>query len=131
MLKRSLLLGLTAGVLAGLVSVLYKKIYVASLGEDFAGVIKPIGILATSVLAGLLAALGYWLLQRWLKGKGELVFNFVFMILVFASILGPFSVKLPLDIEMPELFPGLAVPMHFFPALAWFTLKPLFVKQPG
>jgi len=31
---------------------------------------------------------------------------------------------------MPELFPGLVVPMLFFPALAWFTLKPLFIK-PG
>ena len=55
--------------------------------------------------------------------------NFVFAILTFASILGPFATKLPLDVEMPELFPGLTVPMHFFPALAWFTLKPLFIKK--
>jgi hypothetical protein len=26
-------------------------------------------------------------------------------------------------------FPGLAVPMVFFPALAWITFKPLFVPD--
>jgi hypothetical protein len=83
----------------------------------------------TCILAGLLASTGYGLLTKWLPRAGEIIFNFVLVILTFASILGPFATKLPLDIEMPELFPGLTVPMHFFPALAWFTLKPLFIKK--
>jgi hypothetical protein len=73
--------------------------------------------------------LGYALLAKWLPRAGEIVFNFVFVILTFASIMGPFAAKLPLTIEAPELFPGLTVPMHFFPVLAWFTLKPLFIKK--
>jgi hypothetical protein len=32
-------------------------------------------------------------------------------------------------VKNPELFPGLAVPMIFFPALAWYTFKPLFVPE--
>jgi len=34
-----------------------------------------------------------------------------------------------LDVKTPELFPGLAVPMVFFPAMAWYTLKPLFAVK--
>jgi hypothetical protein len=31
-----------------------------------------------------------------------------------------------LNIGSPELFPGLVVPMMFFPALAWLTIQPVF-----
>jgi hypothetical protein len=129
MFKKLLLLGLVSGVLAALAALIYQKIYVNSLGADFSTVVKPANILITCILAGLLASIGYGLLTKWLPRAGEIIFNFVLVILTFASILGPFATKLPLDIEMPELFPGLTVPMHFFPALAWFTLKPLFIKK--
>lgn len=128
MFKRSLSLGVIAGLLAGLASLIYQKLYASSLGEDFAAIAKPVSIISISLFAGVVAAVLYSLLQRWLKRKGEIVFNFVFVILSFASIMAPFAMKLPFDIEYPELFPGLIVPMHFFPALAWFTLKPLFLK---
>ena len=129
MFKKLLLLGLVSGVLAGLAGLIYQKIYTNSLGADFSAIAKPVGIVIVSILAGLLASIGYGLLTKWLPRAGEIIFNFVLVILTFASILGPFATKLPLDIEMPELFPGLTVPMHFFPALAWFTLKPLFIKK--
>jgi hypothetical protein len=129
MFKKLLLLGLVSGVLAGVAGLIYQKIYINSLGADFSAIVKPVNIVIVSTLAGLLASTGYGLLTKWLPRAGEIIFNFVFAILTFASILGPFATKLPLDIEMPELFPGLTVPMHFFPALAWFTLKPLFIKK--
>ena len=129
MFKKLLLLGLVSGVLAGVAALIYQKIYTNSLGADFSTIAKPVNIMITCTLAGLLASVGYGLLTKWLPKPGEIIFNFVFVILTFASILGPFAVKLPLTVEMPELFPGLTVPMHFFPALAWFTLKPLFIKK--
>jgi hypothetical protein len=129
MFKKLLLLGLVSGVLAGLAGLIYQKIYTSSLGADFSANVKPVNIVIVCILAGLLASTGYGLLTKWLPRAGEIIFNFVFAILTFASILGPFATKLPLEIEMPELFPGLTVPMHFFPALAWFTLKPLFIKK--
>jgi hypothetical protein len=82
-----------------------------------------------SLSGGVLAAVGYWAADKLLKAKGEIVFNLVFSILSFATLLAPFAAKLPLDIEAPELFPGMVIPMHFFPALAWFTLKPIFIKK--
>ena len=64
-----------------------------------------------------------------LYNKGEIIFNLSFSILSFASIIIPIAAKLPLDVQNPELFPGLTVPMHFFPALGWYTLKPIFIKE--
>ena len=127
MLRKIFLLGAVSGLLAGIASLIYQNVYASSLGESFTSIAKPVGIVSISILAGLLASLLYYLLVRWFRAKGEAVFNFVFVLLSFASILGPFAMKLPLEIEMPELFPGMVVPMHFFPALAWFTLKPLFL----
>lgn len=129
MFKRSFLLGLVSGILAGIASLIYARVYHNSLGADFSTVAATTSILAASLLGGVLAAIGYWLLNKLLKSKGEIVFNFVFTILSFASILGPLATRLPLEVEMPELFPGLTVPMHFFPALAWYTLKPLFIQH--
>lgn len=127
MFKKALLLGVISGALAGLASVVYQhKVYLEATGADFPGIVKPVNIFAASVVGGLLAAIGYTLFTKWLKDKGEIVFNLLFAVLSFASILLPIGYTLPLDAESPELFYGLAIPMHFFPALGWFTLKPLF-----
>ena len=129
MLKRLMLLGVISGILAGIVALIYQKVYSSSVGADFSAIAKPMGIVASNIVGCVIAALGYWILSKWLKSRTEIVFNFIFMILSFASMLPAFAVKLPLDVNSPELFPGLVIPMHFFPALAWFTLEPLFIKQ--
>lgn len=129
MFKKALLLGSISGLLAGLVSLAYARVYIRAEGADFSQVVTPVGILIASLIGGLLAGMGYWVLDKWLKQKAEIVFNFVFVILSFATMLGAFGAKLPLTISEPELFPGMVIPMHFFPALAWFTLKPLFFRQ--
>jgi len=69
-------------------------------------------------------------MKKWFGNKAELIFNLAFTILSFASIIIPIAATLPLDVAYPELFPGLAVPMHFFPAMAWYTLRPLFMTEP-
>jgi hypothetical protein len=130
MFKKSLLLGIVSGLLAGVAALVYAYVYHSSLGANFSKVAGSARIIAASVFGGVLAAIGYWILDKKLKEKGEIVFNLLFSLLSFASLLAPFGVKLPLDIEAPELFPGMVIPMHFFPALAWFTLKPLFFS-PG
>jgi hypothetical protein len=129
MFKKSLLLGILSGLLAGIAALIYSKVYHSSLGADFSRVVWPVRIVVASLFGGVLAAVGYWAADKLLKAKGEIVFNLVFSILSFATLLAPFAAKLPLDIDAPELFPGMVIPMHFFPALAWFTLKPIFIKK--
>lgn len=126
MLKKILLPGLSAGILAAIAAMIYQKIYLTALGADFGTVVSVTGIFVACIAGTLLASLGYFLLDKWLKHRTPFIFNLLLVLLSFASIIGPISASLPLTLEAPELFPGLTVPMHFFPALAWFLLSPLF-----
>ena len=129
MLKRALLLGIVSGLLAGIAGVVYSRVYYTVNEADFSKIASAVRILSASVFGGVLAAIGYTTLDRLLKMKGEIVFNLLFTLLSFASLLLPIAYKLPLNMETPELFPGMVIPMHFFPALSWYTLKPLFIRK--
>ena len=129
MFKKSLLLGIVSGLLAGVAGVIYARVYYSINEADFSKVASAMHILAASLFGGVLAAIGYSLLTRWLKDKGEIVFNLLFTLISFATLLAPIAMRLPRNIDTPELFPGMVIPMHFFPALAWFTLKPMFIRN--
>ena len=129
MFKKALILGIVSGLLAGLAGLIYAHLYYSINEADFSKVASSVRIIAGSVAGGVLAAIGFTALNKWLKDKGEIVFNLLFTIISFASLLTPISYKLPTTLETPELFPGMVIPMHFFPALAWYTLKPLFIRQ--
>ena len=129
MFKKALLLGIVSGLLAGVAGVIYAKIYYTANEADFSKVASTVSILAASLFGGVLAAVGYALADRLLKTKGEIVFNLIFTLLSFASLLLPIGHRFSPPIDTPELFPGMVIPMHFFPALGWYTLKPLFIKK--
>ncbi|MBS1600350.1 MAG: hypothetical protein JST75_19130 [Bacteroidetes bacterium] len=129
MSKKIFLHGLIAGVLSAIVSVIYYRVHYFAFEVDFSKLVNVAGLLGINLLSCMIAATGYWLFKKWFKDKGEIIFNLSFSILSFASIVIPLAAKLPLDIQNPELFPGLTVPMHFFPALAWFTIAPLFKEK--
>jgi hypothetical protein len=126
MFKRIFFHALVAGILSAIAAFIYNRIYFFATEADFSKVLNTGSIFGLNIIICLLAAFLYWGLVKWLKKKAEVVFNFLFSILSFASIIVPVSLTLPLDIKFPELFPGLAVPMVFFPAMAWYTVKPLF-----
>lgn len=130
MFKRSLLLGVVSGLLAGVAGLIYAHLYFNTTGADFSKVASSIRIVVSSLAGGVLAAIGFTVLIKWLKNNGEIVFNLLFSLFSFASLLAAIAYKLPTNLDSaPELFPGMVIPMHFFPALAWFTLKPLFFRQ--
>ncbi|HEV3411538.1 MAG TPA: hypothetical protein VG101_03625 [Puia sp.] len=129
MLKKSLALGIVSGLLAGIAGIIYARVYYTINESDFSKVVSAVKIVAASVFGGVLAAIGYALLNKWLRNSGEIVFNLCFTLISFASLMAPIAVSLPRTIETPELFPGLVIPMHFFPALGWYTLKPIFIKS--
>lgn len=118
--------GAVAGILSAVACFIYNRIYVFATEVDFTRVLNPGAIIGANLLACLIASIGFGFFSKWFKVKGEIIFNITFAILSFVSIVIPISISLPLDVKNPELFPGLAVPMHFFPALAWFTIRPLF-----
>lgn len=131
MFKKTLFLGLTAGILSGVACMVFAKIFYWANGGmlDFSSIVNTTMMFGACIFSCVLAGVGYWLLDKVFKYNGKIIFNFLFTILSFVSILHPFAATLPLDIEFPEMFPSLVVPMHFFPALIWFTLQPIFIKS--
>jgi hypothetical protein len=129
MFKRVFFHGLMASVLSALAAIIYKRIYFFATETDFSKVLGFQRIIGLSLLTCMVSALVNYGMIKWLKRNGEIIFNFLFSILSFAAVMIPISITLPLSVQLPELFPGLAVPMVFFPAIAWYTLNPLFVHK--
>jgi hypothetical protein len=128
MFKKIFFLSLTAGILSGLSSYVYEQIFFMAKEEDFSKVLNTGDFVGLNLLACAVAGFGYWAFTRWVK-NGEIYFNVTFFVLSFASVIIPITIQLPLEIKDPAIFPGLAVPMHFFPALAWFTVRPIFLDN--
>lgn len=126
--KKLLIHGVVAGLLAALAGIIYQTIYWRAFETDYSAILNTVSIITSSIIGTLLIALGYGLLYKLNAEKWIGVFNIVVAVLSFASIVGPLSMELPLSVESPELFPGLAIPMHFFPALSFLTIAPFFKK---
>lgn len=128
-MRTNLYRGLLAGAMASLASVIYMNVYSAALVVDFSAVAKPVGIVASTFLGTLLAALGLHFWQQRVKQHATLLFNMLFTVLTFTTIAPVFGMPLPLSVVAPELFPGMAIPMHFFPQLFWHVSEPMFVRE--
>lgn len=123
------MLGLSTGIFSFVACIVYDRIYFFALEANFSKLVNAASLAGINLLAGMFAALGYWTMKKWFRNKTDIIFNLCFTILSFAAIIVPISINLPLDIQNPELFPGLTIPMLFFPAIAWYTLKPFFIKE--
>lgn len=129
MFKRIFWQAVFSSILAAIAGIIYNRIYFFATEADYSKVLGIPKLIAFSIFVCMLAGLLKFSLVRLFKKSGEIVFNFLFSIISFASVMIPISITLPLNVPFPELFPGLAVPMVFFPAMAWFTINPLFAKQ--
>ena len=134
MFKRVLFLGITAGILSGLASHIFMMVYKEVMIVDFSPVLKAYQLYAACVFGCVLASMGYFAAVKVVPRFGEIIFNLLFMILSFASIISPIMHIFPpeLDVkgidEITSYFIPFAITLHFFPAIAWFALKPIFVK---
>jgi len=126
MFKKIFFHALVASTLTMLAAIIYNRIYVFATEADFSKVINTGSIISLSVITCFSIGIIYYGMIRLFKRKAEVIFNFVLSTVSFCTVMYPISVTLPLDIIFPELFPGLAVPMVFFPAMAWYTAKPIF-----
>jgi hypothetical protein len=125
-MKKSLIHGIIAGILTAVAGIVYQRVYEEALFLDFSSVINPGSVAGASIFGCMLMAVGYGLLEHFKRPNLKGWLNVLITVLSFLSILGPLGVTLPLDVEFPEMFPGLAIPMHFFPAMIFFGLYPFF-----
>ncbi|WP_300661676.1 hypothetical protein [Fluviicola sp.] len=125
---KGVLLGLTSGILSSAACITYNEIYSKEFYLDFSTILTTTGIVLSSILGCLLMSMGYVIISKLNKPVFIPWLNIVYCALSFASIIGVLSFKLPLDAESPEMFIGLAIPMHFFPTLSFLALVPFFWK---
>ncbi|MFY7890318.1 MAG: hypothetical protein ACOVOW_15495 [Spirosomataceae bacterium] len=124
--KQTFIMGIAGSLLSSLASIIYLNIYKEALVVDFSKVAGISNIIAACSIGCLLMAVGYKLAIKWKGTKTIGWLNIAYSIISFATIAGVFGFNLPFDIESPELFPGMIIPMHFFPVLSILTIFPLF-----
>lgn len=127
--KKFFELGLISSLLSTTACLIYAKIYSTAFYVNFGVIVGTTNMIAASAIGCFLMVIGYKLGIQW---KGEKVIpwlNILYSIISFASITGVLGFNLPLDIESPEMFPGMVIPMHFFPVLSFLTIYPFFSNQ--
>lgn len=134
MFGRSILLGATAGILSGLACIVFEMVYKETVFVDFSILISKGAYFGACIFGCVLASIGFWAAVKLTPKYGEIIFNFLFALLTFASILGPIMYVWPLEMpdnqmEAVSYFSMYAMTLHFFPIVVWFTLKPLFIKK--
>ena len=128
-MKKIFIHGLVGGALAALASVIYFNLYQATLGAAFDSIINLGSIIGASMIGCMFMTIGEYLLIKFKKERFRGFLNLLIITLSFVSMISPIGMSLPLEIEAPELFPGLVIPMHFFPALAFFAIAPFFNQK--
>lgn len=124
--KQTFTMGIAGSLLSSLASIIYMNIYSEAFVLDFSKIAGISSIIASCLIGCLLLALGYKFGIQW-KGTSTIGWlNIIFSVLSFASIVGVLGFNLPLETESPELFPGMVIPMHFFPILSILTIFPFF-----
>jgi hypothetical protein len=114
--------------LAAIAANIYYQIFFYASQVDFSAILNPVNITALNIGVSLCAGLLYWLHVFLFRSRGPVIFNFVYSMASFASVLIPMMYTLPLSQAYPEMFTGLSVPMVFFPVIAWMTIDPLIKK---
>ena len=128
MFKKPFLHGIIAGLLSGLACYVYITILKDEFMYDFSKIIQPVNVFGASMFVCILASMLLAISIKIFPKRGEVLFNFVFGLGVFVSLLGPMLFKLPLDFDeyLTVIFPTYAMVLHFFPPFIWFVLKPFF-----
>ena len=125
-MKINLIHGIVAGILSAIASVVYLNIYQNLNFVDFSSILNTGSIIGASLFGCMLMASGYMLLTKLDKPKLKGALNSIIAILSILSIFSPLLMDLPLELDFPELFPALSIPMHLFPAMIFFGLEPFF-----
>lgn len=135
MFKNIFLLAVTSSILATTACVIYSKMY-ASILVDFSEGVGIVKIITNCILVAMAGCFVFFIINKIIKKEhiAEFVFN---LLITMASVVTVFLVLKSNDPEfknedallMIDYYKGFVMPMLFFPALAWVTLKPLFIKR--
>ena len=130
MLKK-VIWALSSGILAGGVSYAYGETFEKQLMEDYSNVVPTAAIFISCLVGTTMATVGYGLLTKLIPMFGEFIFALIFAAFSAASLVGVLGFTFTDGSnELHQfIFYGYAMPMHFFPFLAWYVFKPLFDEK--
>ena len=139
MFKNSLFLGITASIVATIACLIYAKFYMGVL-YDFSMLFDLVKVISYYMIFGVSAAVVQFGLNYLIKNKkwADLILNLLISVVTIGSVLYIMKMDDPQELYDWEKYPdfeyccdffkGFITPMLFFPALGWFTFKPLFSK---
>ena len=138
-LSRIILHSFSSGLLAALACFLYATFYytLVDFSEGLSKVVIFITFFKNCFLSAIIMSVIYYLLKGFLLKQGILADLFSGLLFSAATVALVFYVLKMQDpvfkTEDAQLFvdfyKGFLMPMLFFPILAWFTLKPLFLLK--
>ncbi|MEY3592051.1 MAG: hypothetical protein RLZZ38_1020 [Bacteroidota bacterium] len=128
---KKIIWALSSGLLAAGVSYFYGEMFEQQLFEDYSNVVPTPAIFISCLVGTTFATLGHWLLTKFIPSFGEFLFALIFAAISTASLVGVLGFTFTDNSnELHQfIFYGYAMPMHFFPFLAWYVFKPLFDKK--
>jgi hypothetical protein len=133
MFKKIFLLAIVSGLMASLVSIVYVSGYKTLV--DFSEIASYVNIFSYNFLFAMIACFLFFGISSVLKNKSiaTFLFNAILSMLSIGLVFYVLKTEDPTfkneDAElMKDFFKGFLMPMLFFPALSWFTFKPLFIK---
>lgn len=127
MFKPYLILGITAGALASIVSCTFAYLFNQNL-LDFSQVMPYWKIISVDFSLSLLAVGIYFGLGKLSKRYNKTIFNSLFALCSIASVLVPITAKFP-DLEFPEFYPTFAIPLHLFFSVIFLALSSILIKD--
>jgi hypothetical protein len=130
MFKKHLFHGIAAGILSGLTCFVYYNVLKDEFMYDFSKIISTINLFGACLFGTVLASLGHFLSLKLIPKYGEIIFNLLFALVIFASLISPMTFTLPLDFDeyLTVIFPTYAMTMHFFPFVIWYAIKSIFIR---
>ena len=130
MFKKHLYHGITAGILSGFACYVFYTVLKDEFMYDFSQIISTMNLFGACIFGTMLASVGHYISLKFVPIYGEIIFNLLFALFVFASLISPMKFKLPLDFDeyLTAIFPTYAMTMHFFPVIIWYAIRPFFVK---
>jgi hypothetical protein len=90
--KAVLIRGLVAAIASTIACIVWDKIYYFAMMTDFSAIINYGSIIGANIFAGVVMAIGYFFITKYVKKNGVLVFN----ILLATFLLRAFMVRFQL-----------------------------------
>jgi hypothetical protein len=138
MFKKVFILALISGLFSTVISISYILVFKYSpLEADFTEKASIIYLLIFNMIIAMAACFIYFVLIKLIKKENlaSFIFGFLFSgasILIALYYMMKIDTNLSFKNENAEMFKDfyyfILAPISFFPALSWFTFKPLFIK---